>query len=127
MSALVRTPSGDVAIPLKIETDRATLTRQKITDQFNLWLGEWFLDTTQGFPWIQRVLGIKNPSLTQLRSLFREAILEAPGVSSVDQLTLSVNPQTRGLSVDALQITLNNGEVLTGGAGQPFRVTGGAS
>jgi hypothetical protein len=124
VSTLARTPTGDLQIPLAIQRDPATLTRSKLVDQFNLWQGEWFLDTTQGFPWIQRVFtGGKSPSLTQLRSLLHSAIMQAPGVVSVTDLVLQANTQTGAVNY-SFEAKLATGETILGGAGAPFLVDG---
>lgn len=124
MSTLTRTTTGDIALPLSFQRDVATITAQKLQDELNLWQGEWFLDVTQGFPWIQRVLGIKNPSVTQLRALLTQAILETPAIVAVDNLQLTITPGTRHLSY-TFTATLDDGTVLTGGPGVPFVVGGG--
>ena len=123
MSTLARTPTGDVQIPLSIERDLATLALRKIQDQFGLWLGEWFLDTSIGFPWIPRVLSLKNPSFTEIRALFRQAILLTPGVVSLEALSMSLDPRTRQLEY-SFAAKLDSGFTVTGGSGQPFVVDG---
>lgn len=125
MTALARTPTGDIAVPLAIETDPATLTRNKLTDEFNLGQGEWQFDTTQGFPWIQQILGLKGITRTQIRALLEDAILQTPRVVSVDELQFSVNRATGALAY-AFQATIDTGEQIAGGSGQPFVVTGSA-
>jgi hypothetical protein len=125
MSTLCRSASGDLAVPLAIQTDPGTYTSWKIQDELGLWLGEWFIDVTVGFPWVNRVLGLKNPSLSQIRALLRQAILETPLVVSLVDLNLSLNPKTRALAY-AFRAFLQNGAQVTGGTGVPFIVNGGA-
>lgn len=124
MSALARTPTGDIAIPLAIVTDPATLARNKVIDQFNLWQGEWFADQLQGFPWVQRVFAGKRLSMTQLRSLLHRSILQAPGVISVTDLVLTKN--AAGAVNYVFEAMLNTGDVVVGGAGAPYLVPGNA-
>ncbi len=73
--------------------------RQGIEIRLQFFLGEWFLDTSKGMPYYQRVL-VKNPSIPGVRALFREHILKAPGVRSVTSLELTFNKSARRLSVD---------------------------
>lgn len=41
---------------------------QAVKTRFELWYGQWFLDTTEGTPWSQSVLGRQNRKLTTWRS-----------------------------------------------------------
>jgi len=93
-------PSGD----LDVSTGSfQTLTgpeyaAQKIRQRLRLFLGEWFLDTTKGVPWFQSVL-VKNPSLELIKSLFRNEILQVPGIISVKQTEALFDPAARTLAL----------------------------
>jgi hypothetical protein len=47
---------------------------QAVKTRFELWYGQWFLDTTEGTPWIQSVLGKQKPETYNLA--IRKRILE---------------------------------------------------
>lgn len=78
--------------------DNAERIGQQIKITLQFWFEEWFLDTTQGVPYLQYIC-IKNPNLQHIRQIFREAIQSVPGVDSVTELTLNVNARERILSV----------------------------
>ena len=78
--------------------DNAERIGQQIKITLQFWFEEWFLDTTQGIPYLQYIC-IKNPNLQHIRQIFREAILSVPDVDSVTELTLNVNAKERILSV----------------------------
>jgi hypothetical protein len=42
---------------------------QAVKTRFELWYGQWFLDTTEGTPWIQSVLGKQKPEKTANRKM----------------------------------------------------------
>lgn len=60
--------------------------------------GEWELDTRIGIPYFQEIF-VKNPDLAAIRSTYRRATVTTPGISSVAELELSINPVTRRLAV----------------------------
>ena len=78
--------------------DNAERIGQQIKITLQFWFEEWFLDTTQGIPYLQYIC-IKNPNLQHIRQIFRKAIQSVPDVDSVTELTLNVNAKERILSV----------------------------
>ena len=78
--------------------DNAERIGQQIKITLQFWFQEWFLDTTQGIPYLEYIC-IKNPNLQHIRQIFLEAIQSVPDVDSVTELTLSVNAKERILSV----------------------------
>lgn len=69
---------------------------QHLLIRLRFFVGEYFLDTRQGIPYFEQIL-IKNPSLIVVRAIFREAILETPGVVALTQFSLFPNSATRNL------------------------------
>ncbi len=126
MSTLARN-GADIAIPMAVETDPQECARIKIQDQFELGLGEWFIDQTQGVPYVnggsRQVLGVKNPNLGAIRALFRSIILQTPGIVAVQELTVSYDPGTRQLSYSFAAVD-DTGALVEGGD-TPFVVGGG--
>ncbi|MGQ5288440.1 hypothetical protein ACULN0_03645 [Pectobacterium actinidiae] len=72
---------------------------QAIKTRFELWFGQWFLDTSAGTPWIQSVLGKQRPDTYSLA--IRQRILETQGVSSISEFNTTVNSTTRRVSFTA--------------------------
>jgi len=64
--------------------------RQHVRSRLRFFLGEWFLDERQGFPYFRDVL-VKNPNRQSIISSLRRTIRETPGVAQVDELVLTVD------------------------------------
>ena len=79
--------------------DDAERVAQEIKVELLTWLGEWFLDTTRGIPYLERIL-VKNPNLEIARQIFSAKISQVPDVSRVEKLTLAADAKTRVLTVD---------------------------
>jgi hypothetical protein len=120
VSTTQRTLSGDLQLPRVILTDPATVAVQSIKDILALWEGDWFLDTGAGFPWLQSVLGVKNPNVTEIKGLLQQAIMFAPYVVSVTAVAV-FNTALRAFFY-TFQATLNTGQIITGGSNQAFQV-----
>jgi hypothetical protein len=124
VSSFARTTSGDLDFSthtLVIKTDPVVCAAWDLQDKFSLGLGEWFLDTSQGIPYLS-VLGVKNPDLSAIRAMLRAVILSVPPIVSVQELSVTLNPKTRALAYN-FRATADTGQVITGGAGQPFIVS----
>lgn len=79
--------------------DNAERVAQQILITLRFWLGEWFLDTTQGVPYLEYIL-IKNPNENHIRQILSEAILSVEGVRAVDEITLDFDAKNRRLYVE---------------------------
>ena len=104
-----------------VSGDEATI--QKIRGTLNLILGEWFLDITEGVPWIpnpnantKTILGRFPADPAYAEAAIKGAVLRIDGVHSVTSFTLNHNHTTRAASC-----TVNG--VLA--SGQTFSVQGG--
>lgn len=123
MSVSARTITGDLQVPRVLVTDFNSQVLQKVRDFFGLWQGEWFLDHSAGFPWLQRVLGVMPaPSATEVAALIRQGLLSITGIVNV-VATATLNRSTRAFAY-SFQATTNSGATITGGSGTPFQVTG---
>lgn len=78
--------------------DGAERIGQQIKITLLAFLGEWFLDTSFGVPYIESVQ-IKSPDRASIESIFRARILDVPGVRRVRRLELQIERQLRILRV----------------------------
>lgn len=90
---LVIAPPGDLQL-----VDGAARVAQQIKVTLLLFLGEWFLDTDFGVPYLEQVL-VKNPNFAGVNALLRARILDVPGVTRIVSLSMDMNRQARTLSV----------------------------
>jgi hypothetical protein len=73
---------------------------QSVLSRLMLWQGEWFLDNTEGTPWLQEILsaGIKNTTPLYDQAIkFR--VLQTPHVTDVLDYSSNLNVTTRKLTV----------------------------
>ncbi|XTZ36837.1 hypothetical protein ACQYRI_12595 [Salmonella enterica] len=73
---------------------------QAVKTRFELWRGQWFLDTTAGMPWMQSVLGKHKPDTWGI--IIRKYILETPGVKSIISFDTTINTSTRRIQFTAV-------------------------
>lgn len=60
--------------------------------------GEWFLDRTAGIPYYEQVL-VKNPNLSHVDALFRQTIVETPGINQLLSFETDFDANTRTYTV----------------------------
>nr|DAV94409.1 MAG TPA: Protein of unknown function (DUF2634) [Caudoviricetes sp.] len=78
--------------------DGAERIAQQILISLRFWLGEWFLDTSQGVPYLEYIL-VKNPNERHIQQILTEEILAVAGVQSVTDMTLDFDRPNRRLIV----------------------------
>lgn len=88
-----RLASGNLSFTTGLEA-----VRQSVEIRLQFFLGEWFLDASRGMAYYQQVF-VKNPSIPAVRELFRDQIRGVPGVRDVTKLDLTLDKNTRRLSV----------------------------
>lgn len=77
----------------------AEQVRQQLLIKLKLWVGEWFLDTDFGTPYLQSILG-KQLTLSGAVAAIRKSILEVEGVQQITQFSYTFNNTTRTLSLE---------------------------
>ena len=73
---------------------------QAILTRLRLWLGEWFIDTTEGTPYQQAILGMHTSATVE--PALRRQILGTQGVTSIESFNMVRDPNTRRVTVDAV-------------------------
>lgn len=97
-------------------------TAQKLDDRLEFVRGEWFLDTSAGFPLFENVL-VKSPDLDAIKRIYASVIEGTVGVRRILDLTVAiVDRAARKLDVD-YRIEHDTGAVIVGGLGKPYVVT----
>jgi hypothetical protein len=110
--------SDAYALPPVIATNPVL---QNVLQRIRFFLGEWYLDNTQGIPYFQQIL-VKNPDQTKIDAIFSNIILGTPGVTQLSSYSFTVNRTTRVLTISFNAIT-TSGIVSYSGTFSP--VTGG--
>lgn len=90
--------TDDYTIGLPFYADSPQAVGQAILTRLRLWQGEWFLDTTDGTPWLQNILGKQrlNPDI-----YIKNRILGTPNVSAITSYSGTFVPGTRAYAVTA--------------------------
>lgn len=83
---------------------------QDVQGALELFIGEWFLDTSQGVPYYQSIL-TKGVDLDLVQVILIEQVRSRSGVVDVLSLDFDFDPKTRALSVTT-QIRSTSGELL---------------
>ena len=75
---------------------------QAVKTRLALWRGEWFLDQTEGTPWLEEVVGKRTAPRHD--AAIRQRILATPGVTEIQGYESALDPESRTLTV---RTTLN--------------------
>ena len=86
---------------------------QLIATRLGLWLGQWFLNRSDGTPYQTQVLG--KYTITTRDPAIQGRVLQTPGVTGIKNYSSNLNRQTRGWTA--------NGTVDTVYGSTPFTVS----
>ena len=100
---LLQDDNGDLAIVNNAlaMTDGLQQVKQEVAQRLRTILGEWFLDTSLGMPYLTE-LAEKGLKLSAAADYFRNEISACPGVKAINKLELAFNAATRELSVSTV-------------------------
>lgn len=87
-------------------------TAQKIKQVIQVFLGEWYLNRTQGYPYFDLLLGQVRPDITAARAYMASMITKVPGVTSLDTLDISVDNSSQTANI-AFTCTLSDGTTVS--------------
>jgi hypothetical protein len=83
-------------------------TEQRLLCALRLILGEAFLDTGRGIPWVQAedsdvrpILGVKPSDPGAAEAIVKATILGVEGIESISSFSMALNTSTRGASITA--------------------------
>lgn len=74
------------------------LVRQRLKQSLWFFLGEWYLDVTDGVPYYRDIF-IKSPVQITVESILKTTILETPDVLELTEFSLEYENTTRQLSL----------------------------
>ena len=95
---------------------------QQLWIRFKFFQGEWFLDTSQGVPWFQTILGQKTP-IGIIEQLLRQVVTSCPGVDSLLSFSLLFDSAQRSAQV-IFKCLLADGTILSSADFAPFVIGG---
>ena len=83
---------------------------QLVMTRLKLWRGQWFIDTEEGTPWLQQILGKRMA----VEAAVRARVLGTQGVTEITEFTMQINPDTRQVLVDCTIDTVYGSTSISG-------------
>lgn len=71
---------------------------QRVKTNLQVFLGEWFLDTTRGVPYYQTIL-LKNPDSLLVEFELKKTITDTDSIARLKEFTMDFNNSLRELTV----------------------------
>ena len=101
MKSLKLGTDGDLLLELNslVLIDGKDYVEQKIRENLLTFLGEVFTDLSLGVPYFQEIFQ-KGASLDQVEAIFKNAILNTPGVVELTYFKLDYESNERGFTVE---------------------------
>lgn len=95
---------GDYAIGKPFLENSPTCVAQAVSTRLKLWRKEWFVDTSDGTPYSEEVLGKRQERVPE--AAIKKRILGTTGVTSITAFSSQYDGDTRELLINATIDTL---------------------
>ncbi len=99
--------------------EKTESTEQRILCALRLIMGECFMNTVRGIPWIQDedsdvrpILGVKPSDPGAAEAIVKATILGVEGVASLESFSMTLNTRTRAASINALVLDVDGEPIL---------------
>lgn len=109
---------GDIVTSGEHFAEGKEATRQGVIRRLRLFLGEFFLDATDGTPWFSGIFGKTDQDFAE--AALKRRIITAPGVVGISSFSLTIEQQARRIVVQAEVIDVNNEQLLIELSGDPL-------
>lgn len=86
------------AYDLQLVEDQAYIA-QSLRIRLLFFLGEWFLDTSEGVPFYEDIF-VKNPNLGAIEAALKARIASTPGVTDLISFSMDYDRSNRKLEVE---------------------------
>jgi len=111
----------------KLTAGNTEFISQKIENEFLFFLGEYWLDVSQGIPYrsienkdrdnpTKNIVGIKNPDINYINSVFVLALSSIEGIDQIIDLTSNYNNINRKLLIN-YTVRITTGEIIVNQVG----------
>ena len=111
MSNILLDANGDLDLTSGFQiVSGSNAVAQRLRNAFEFFLGEWFLDTREGIPYLQ-VIFKKGTELGIVSQIFRAVILRDPEIVTVIDFNMDFNRITRKLIVTFVGRLIDGGTV----------------
>lgn len=92
-------PGGDYTIGVPFLVNTPATVGQAVLTRLKLLKGEWFVDTSDGTPWYQSILGKHHGSNPD--AFIKQRILATPGVVSIAAYSSTFDGPSRTFTISA--------------------------
>lgn len=108
-------PNGDYTFGQRSNefyVDSPLAVAQAVYTRLRLMQGQWYLDITEGTPWLQQVIGTNTQELAD--TIIQQRILGTQGVKAILSYSSSLNEATRHFTIAATIDTIYGPTAFTG-------------
>lgn len=103
---------GDYVVGQQFLINSPACVAQAVMTRLRLWLGEFFVDTTDGTPWLTEVLGARAGHSPD--AAIKKRVLLTPGVTGLSDYNSAFDGTTRKLTVTATLQTAFGAATISG-------------